>query len=94
MIGGEATADEASVTLQVSDRGIGIASHDVRRLFSAFFRADNDETRAVPGTGLGLYITKTIVDLHGGGIKVESEPGKGTRVTVTLPRKIPAGSAR
>lgn len=88
----EAVGGESEIRLAVMDSGIGIAPHDVRRLFAAFFRADNDETRAVPGTGLGLYITKTIVDLHGGTIRVESEPGKGTSVSVTLPRKAPAGS--
>jgi signal transduction histidine kinase len=53
--------------------------------FEAFYRVDNEETRSVPGTGVGLYITASIVNLHGGKISVQSRTGKGTTISATLP---------
>ena len=76
---------EASVTTCVADSGIGIAPNDQKRLFQKFFRADNTSTREAGGTGLGLVIAKTIVELLGGAIWVESEPGRGSRFYFTLP---------
>jgi signal transduction histidine kinase len=67
----------------ICDQGIGIPKADQEWLFSAFHRGQNVADR--PGTGLGLVIVKRCVDLHGGKIKVESNPGEGTIVTVTLP---------
>lgn len=69
------------LSVVVRDHGIGIAKKDQRNIFTAFFRADNEETRSAPGTGLGLFITKTLVELHGGQIEVDSEPGKGTTMS-------------
>jgi len=57
---------------RVTDQGMGISDKDKEGLFTLFFRAGNEETRSVPGTGIGLYIVKTIVDLHGG--KIEAKP--------------------
>jgi signal transduction histidine kinase/HAMP domain-containing protein len=73
------------VTTRVTDTGIGISKQDQSRLFEKFFRADNSSTRETGGTGLGLPITKAIVEKSGGGIWVESEPGKGSTFTFTLP---------
>jgi len=84
---------EASVLTSVTDSGIGIAPEDQKRLFQKFFRADNTSTREAGGTGLGLVIAKTIVELLGGAIWVESEPGRGTRFYFTLPLYLEAGSA-
>ena len=56
------------IYFSVTDHGMGISHKDKEGLFTLFFRADNEETRSVPGTGIGLYIVKTIVDLHGGKI--------------------------
>jgi len=67
----------------VRDRGIGIPQEDQERLFQAFHRGAN--VRDVPGTGLGLTIVKRCVELHGGALHLESQPGKGTTVTVSLP---------
>ncbi len=78
-------ATEEGVTTTVADGGIGIAPEDQKRLFQKFFRADNTSTREAGGTGLGLVIAKTIIELMGGTIWVESEPGRGSRFHFTLP---------
>lgn len=70
--------------IEVIDTGVGIAPCDLPFVFDRFYRADR--VRAPnSGVGLGLPITKSIVDLHGGSVTLESEPGKGTRATVLLP---------
>lgn len=76
---------ENSVTTCVADSGIGIAPDDQKKLFQRFFRADNTSTREAGGTGLGLVIAKTLVELLGGAIWIESETGKGSKFFFTLP---------
>jgi signal transduction histidine kinase len=78
-----------AVALVVGDNGIGIAAADLPHIFDRFWRADvsRDRTGERPGTGLGLAITKWIAEAHGGTIAVQSRPGRGTVVTVTLPRR-------
>jgi signal transduction histidine kinase len=76
---------ETGVTLTVKDTGMGVAAGDMSSLFTKFFRARNATERAIPGVGLGLVITKAIVDAHGGTIDLDSEEGVGTQVRVTLP---------
>jgi signal transduction histidine kinase len=71
--------------IQVTDHGIGMSQEDQERLFRPFLRADNAQTRAVPGTGLGLYIADSIVRLHGGTIRVQSTQRAGSTFTVELP---------
>ena len=78
------TADAAEATIEVHDRGIGLARRDVERIFEKFERAASPESYA--GFGLGLYITRKLVDAHGGRIDVASEPGKGAMFRVRLPR--------
>ena len=63
------------VRLEVTDSGIGIAPNDQRRLFQRFFRAENAVERQVPGTGLGLYISRVIAEAHDGSVSVRSELG-------------------
>ncbi|MGH9942728.1 MAG: ATP-binding protein [Pyrinomonadaceae bacterium] len=75
----------ALVRLRVSDTGVGIPAEDVPRLFDKYEQARNRATRRERGTGLGLYITKQIVELHGGEIAVASELGKGSTFSFTLP---------
>jgi two-component system phosphate regulon sensor histidine kinase PhoR len=71
--------------LAVSDQGIGIPSRDVPRIFERFYRADKGRSRELGGTGLGLSIVKHIAELHGGSVKAESTPGRGTTISVLLP---------
>lgn len=73
------------VVLAVADEGIGMSPEDVRRVFTKFFRTRKVAERAIQGVGLGLPITKAIVEAHGGRIEVESEEGVGTTMRVVLP---------
>lgn len=73
--------DEEHFRIIVSDDGMGIREEDRQRIFEPFFQAQDNK----PGTGIGLNIVKSIVDLHHGTINVDSEVGKGTTFTITLP---------
>jgi signal transduction histidine kinase len=73
------------ITIEVEDRGIGIPASEHGRLFERFFRAQGALERQIPGTGLGLYITKTIVEAHGGTVAARSVVGEGTSFVVELP---------
>ncbi len=78
--------DGDDVVLVVADTGVGIPSGEVDRLFGRFFRSSTATRLAVPGVGLGLTITRAVVQAHGGSIAVASVEGRGTRFTVRLPR--------
>jgi signal transduction histidine kinase len=71
--------------VQVLDTGIGIKAEDINRLFTGFEQLDSGIARRFEGTGLGLALTKKIIEFQGGRIGVESEPGKGSTFTVVLP---------
>ena len=71
--------------LVVADTGIGIAADDQQRLFDRFFRTSTVAEQHFPGTGLGLYIARAIVEAHAGSITVRSEPGEGASFSVELP---------
>lgn len=73
--------------LVVADTGSGMSRLEVANLFGKFTRLDNPASRGAEGTGLGLYLAKSIVDLHQGSIKVSSKPGVGSTFTITLPRR-------
>jgi two-component system sensor histidine kinase/response regulator len=75
----------------VSDTGVGIAADDLPRIFDEFYRTKQAKSIEEHGTGLGLSIVKQIVESYGGTIDVESQLGKGTTVTFTLPRVAEAG---
>jgi len=74
-----------SVEIKVKDLGIGIPEKELPKLFDRFYQVDGSQTRERGGTGLGLALTKELVELHLGSIKVESELKKWTEVTITLP---------
>jgi PAS domain S-box-containing protein len=76
---------EKQVIFTVWDSGIGISEQDLSRLFQPFVQLDSNLAREVTGTGLGLALVTQMVRLHGGSIRVESEPGQGSRFDVALP---------
>jgi signal transduction histidine kinase len=80
--------EASQVRISVSDTGVGIAPEDVARLFDKYEQARSRATRGEKGTGLGLYITRQLLQLHGSEIKVESEVGKGSTFSFTLPIKV------
>ena len=88
------TAGEANgvVQIDVADTGPGISPEDQDRIFTKFFRADNSDTRGTSGTGLGLFITKHIVEAQGGAIWLVSELAKGSTFTFTLPHTHSGGA--
>ena len=75
-----------AVTLTVADTGIGIPPADQSRVFERFYRVDKSHSRAIGGTGLGLSIVKHAVAYHHGTVQLDSTPGQGTVITVTLPK--------
>ena len=77
-------ANDSKVALRIIDQGMGIPKEDLANIGQKFFRAKN--TLAVAGTGIGIYLTKHFIELHGGNVLIESEIDVGTSVTVTLPR--------
>jgi len=80
--------DTKNVAVQITDAGFGISLEDQKRIFERFFKADRSHSRKYAGSGMGLAIVKQIVSLHQGDIRVESELGRGTTITVTLPMNI------
>ncbi|MDQ0734065.1 sensor histidine kinase [Arthrobacter agilis] len=88
--GGSITLDarrrDDGLVIEVADTGIGIETEDLHQIFDRFFRSPSVRTTAVPGVGLGLLITRTIVAEHRGSITVTSERGKGTCFTILIPQ--------
>ncbi len=80
-----ACARDGSIQISVKDNGLGIEKEEQNRIFKRFYRIKNADTRHIVGTGLGLPIVKKVVEDHGGVIDLDSEPGKGSTFTVTLP---------
>jgi hypothetical protein len=81
-----ARQDESFVRIAVADTGVGIAQEDQEAVFEEFRQVGSNYTSKQEGTGLGLALTRRFVELHGGTIGVESEPGQGSTFTFTLPR--------
>ena len=82
-----ASGDEGQITISVKDYGRGISQRDLSRLFQRFAQLDSSTTRKAGGTGLGLVISKGIVEQHGGKIWVESAVGEGSTFSFSLPRR-------
>jgi len=83
------TLEPASVSIAITDRGIGIPTAELSGLFQRFYRATNAAATTVSGLGLGLYIVHDIVSRHGGTISVDSTEGIGSTFTIQLPRRAP-----
>jgi len=79
------SADKKDVLLRISDTGCGIPKHQQDKIFTKLFRADNAREKDTEGTGLGLYIVKSIIGQFGGNVRFESEENKGTTFFVTFP---------
>ncbi len=87
--------DDEGARIMVEDKGIGIPPEAQERVFDPFYRTDESRTRATGGYGLGLSLTKSIVEAHGGTIRLNSTPGTGTTVMIWFPRTPdPAAVAR
>ncbi|MBA3714380.1 MAG: sensor histidine kinase [Pyrinomonadaceae bacterium] len=82
---GRSSGDTPGVRVVVADTGVGIAPGDLARLFNKYGQARSRATRGETGTGLGLYIARQLVEMHGGTIDVQSEVGKGSTFSFTLP---------
>jgi len=76
--------DEKWVYISIHDNGVGIPPTDLENIFEKFYRVKNDASHSIKGTGLGLYLVKYFVELHGGSIEVTSELGQGTKFQIKL----------
>ncbi|MCX7607489.1 MAG: ATP-binding protein [Bacteroidia bacterium] len=81
----ELTPDKKRVMIHIQDEGIGIPPEHLPRIFERFYRVDKSRSRQHGGTGLGLSLVKELIEAHGQRITVESEVGRGTRFTFSLP---------
>jgi signal transduction histidine kinase len=82
-----AAAENGSIVFAVQDNGIGLSPRDTKRIFKRFYQVDQRLARSAGGCGLGLSIVKFIVTAHGGAVRVESEPGRGSRFTLVVPSR-------
>jgi two-component system sensor histidine kinase SenX3 len=89
----QSMSDDDYVEITVSDNGIGIAPHELDRIFERFYRVDYARSRANGGTGLGLAIVKHIAATHGGDVSVWSQPGAGSTFTIKIPAHLHPGEA-
>ncbi len=87
-----APRDADTVRVSVADTGIGIAAKDLARLARPFEQVEGQHSKSTQGTGLGLALTKSLIELHGGALTIDSEPGRGTTVWFDLPTRAPEGA--
>jgi signal transduction histidine kinase len=80
--------NKSQVTVKVHDTGMGIPAEEQKHLFEKFYRVNNSATREQGGTGLGLYIARSLIEMYGGKIWVESEVGKGSTFAFTIPQAV------
>jgi signal transduction histidine kinase len=76
---------DTDAELTVTDTGVGISADDLPRIFDPFFRADPARSRDAGGAGLGLAVTRAVVERHGGRVACRSEPDRGTTISIRLP---------
>jgi len=81
----EVSRNSDSASISVTDQGIGIAKEELKKIFDKFYRVPNKSTRKSRGSGLGLTLSRSIVEAHNGRITVASEPGKGSMFTISIP---------
>ena len=81
----EIVRETNSVLISVTDQGVGIARDELKKIFDKFYRVPNDMVKKPRGSGLGLTLTRHIVEAHSGNIEVDSEPGRGSRFSIRLP---------
>jgi signal transduction histidine kinase len=86
----DAAMTTEEVVVAIADHGIGVPTADLDRLFERYHRGSN--VSGIVGTGVGLYLVKMVVDMHGGAVTVDSKEGEGSRFAIRLPRK-PAAAA-
>jgi len=84
----KASGDETEAVIEISDNGTGIAAKDVPRVFNRFDRVVEEGVRGEAALGLGLPLTRQFIEAHGGTVDLTSKKGKGTTVTITLPRGV------
>ena len=81
------TSTQEEILVHITDTGVGVAEEDLPRIFDKFFRCTGTANTQEPGSGLGLYIARQIMRLHGGDIRVSSRLGEGSQFTIAIPRK-------
>jgi len=81
------TEDESDVLISVSDKGVGIDKEDLPHIFDGFFRGKSGQAVA-SGHGIGLAVSRQIIEAHNGSIAIQSELGKGTTFTIRLPKSL------
>ncbi len=81
--------EDDNANIEIEDTGIGIKPEDIGKIFRQFVRLENETSQQVSGTGIGLYLTKNLVELHGGSVSVKSQPGLGSTFTISLPMHDP-----
>jgi two-component system cell cycle sensor histidine kinase PleC len=79
---------EGPITIMVQDQGIGIAEDDLARVVRPFEQVESSHARQLGGTGLGLPLAIKLAELHGGTLSIDSQAGRGTAVTIALPRAL------
>jgi signal transduction histidine kinase len=84
----DAEGDEERAVIKISDNGSGIAKHDLPRVFNRFDRVEEAAVRGEAALGLGLPLTRQFIEAHGGTIEIQSKKGKGTTVTLSVPRGV------
>ncbi len=89
-----AAEKSGAVEIVIADTGIGIPSGDLHKIGRPFEQVENQFTKTKSGSGLGLAISKSLIELHGGSLAIESEEGRGTTVTVVIPRAADAGKSQ